>query len=121
MLNPTERVDLYIDTWNEADPVLRREMVARAWAESAIYRDPVLEGDGHAGIDQLLAAVQTRFPGHVMRRTSDVDAHNDCVRFGWALGPKDGAPVFAGIDIGFFADDGRLTRIAGFIDQAPQT
>jgi hypothetical protein len=33
------------------------------------YSDPLMASDGHAGFDAMLAAVQARFPGFVLRRT----------------------------------------------------
>ena len=58
--------------------------------------------------------MQAQFPGHVMTRTSGVDAHRDLVRFTWALGAPGAEPVFAGLDVAKFDADGRLHRIIGF-------
>src|SRR5207249_11015425 len=69
-------IEAYVATWNETDPARRRAGIARAWAEAGRYRDPVMASDGHAGLDAMLAGVQAKFPGFVLRRTSKVDAHN---------------------------------------------
>jgi hypothetical protein len=66
----------YLESWNETDPARRQAAIARAWGAPACYRDPLMAGDGHAGIDAMLAAVQARFPGFVLKRISAVDAHN---------------------------------------------
>ena len=62
----------------------------------------------------MIAAVQEQFPGLVMRRTSDVDAHRDLVRFTWAFGVPGADPVLAGLDVAKFDADGKLHRIIGF-------
>ncbi len=62
----------------------------------------------------MVAAVQAQFPGLVMRRTSDVDAHHDLVRFTWALGAPGADPAVAGVDVAKFDGEGRLHRIIGF-------
>ena len=118
MTEPVELVDRYIATWNETDAAQRRALIARTWREDGRYVDPVMSGDGVTGIDAMIAGVQGRFPGFVMRRVGEVDAHNDRVRFNWALGPDGGEPVVGGVDFGVTAED-RLAAITGFIDFAP--
>lgn len=119
MTQTTELVDRYIASWNEPDADARRRMIDRTWTAEGRYLDPVNVAEGAQGIDAMIAGVQARFPGLVMRRTTEVDLHNDRVRFGWALGPDGGAPVVAGVDFGVLDGD-RLATITGFIDQAPQ-
>ena len=74
-------IEAYVATWNETDPARRRAGIARAWAEAGRYRNPVMASDGHAAMDAMLAGVQAKFPGFVLRRTSKVDAHNGAARF----------------------------------------
>jgi len=112
-------IDRYVATWNETDPGRRRELVARTWTEDGSYLDPVMAGEGHAGIDAMLQGVQDRFPGFRLRRTSGVDRHHDRVRFGWELGPAGGPAAAGGVDFGTLAGD-RLRSITGFLDFAPQ-
>lgn len=109
----------YLETWNETDPGRRRAAIARAWAESGRYRDPLMASDGHAGIDAMLAAVQSRFPGFVIKRTSKVDCHNASVRFAWSLGPEQGPSAVEGVDFCALGADGKLESVVGFIDKAP--
>jgi hypothetical protein len=52
----------YIDLWNERAPGRRREMLAANWTSDAKYIDPLMSGDGHDGVDALIAGVQQRFP-----------------------------------------------------------
>src|SRR5262245_761000 len=62
-----ETIEAYVATWNETDPNRRRAGIARAWAEKGSYRDPVMTSDGHAGVDAMLAGVQAKFPGFVLK------------------------------------------------------
>jgi SnoaL-like domain len=114
----TQMIDRYIETWNETDPRRRRELIAGIWAEEGSYVDPLINGSGHDGIDAMLAAVQAQFPDYCLRRTSEVDAHHDRVRFAWELGPEEGLPLAGGVDFGVLAGD-RLQAITGFLDFAP--
>jgi hypothetical protein len=112
-------VDRYIAMWNETDAKRRRDIIAKLWAENAQYVDPLMSGDGATGIDAMVQGVQQRFPAHRFSLTSKVDAHNDRVRFGWALGDGAGEPLVAGVDFGVVSPDGRLQSITGFIDRMP--
>ena len=118
-LSPEAITETYVATWNETDPARRRAGIAAAWAEAGTYRDPVMASDGHAGVDAMLAGVQARFPGFVLKRTSRVDAHNGALRFGWSLGPASGPTVVEGVDFCTLAPDGRLASVVGSIDKAP--
>jgi hypothetical protein len=78
-----------------------------------------MASEGHAGIDAMLAGVQARFPGFVLKRTSKIDSHNDHVRFAWSLGPVAGPAVVEGVDFCALAPDGRLASVVGFLDKMP--
>ena len=120
-------IEAYVATWNETDAARRQAGIARAWAASGRYRDPIMASDGPAEIDAMLAAVQARFPGFVLKRTSKVDSFvadggrpgERYVRFGWSLGPASGPTVVEGVDFGTLDQDGKLASIVGFIDKAP--
>src|SRR5579875_2487639 len=90
MSEHTALIDRYIAAWSETDPAERRALIAATYTNGARYRDPLLQGDGHDGIDAMIVSVHERFPGHRFRRVSSVDAHHDCARFSWTLAPEDG-------------------------------
>jgi len=119
MNDPVSLIDSYIDIWNEPDATYRRKLIARVWTEDAKYLDPLMQGDGHDGIDAMVQAVQERFPHHRFRRVGNVDAFQDRVRFAWSLAPLDPAAAGAmharGSDFGVLRD-GRLQRVTGFLD-----
>jgi hypothetical protein len=119
MSTVTALIDRYIAMWNETDGKRRRDLIAQVWTENGSYLDPVLQAEGHAGIDAMVQGVHERFPGHRFRRTSDVDAHHDRVRFSWELGPESGPAIVKGVDFGVVAHGERLQAVTGFFDQAP--
>lgn len=115
----TALADRYLAAWNETDAARRRELIGHTWTESASYVDPLMRGDGHVGIDAMIAAVQTRFPGFRFTRVTPVDAHGDHLRFTWELGPAGEAALVVGTDFATVSADGRLQAMTGFIDRAP--
>ena len=108
----------YIDLWNERTPDRRREILRQYWASDARYVDPVMSGDGHDGVDALIAGVQQRFPDFKFRLIGEPNGYGDHVRFSWGLGPDDADSPIKGTD---FAElrDGRIRSITGFLDQVP--
>lgn len=119
---PDNVVDAYVDAWNETDAGLRRDGITRIFSNQASYRDPVMSSDGPAGIDAMLAAVQAKFPGFILKRTSGIDHHGGqkggYLRFNWSLGPPAGPSVVEGVDFCALSPDGKLMSVVGFIDKA---
>ena len=115
-----EAVVTYLAAWNETDTERRRALVARAWAEGGAYVDAHRKGEGHAGLDAMIAAAQGQFPGYRLRLISTIEAHGGGARFGWAAGGTADAPLYlAGTDFVTLAADGRFDLVTGFIDAAP--
>jgi len=118
--NISTTIDTLFAMWNEQDAARRAKLVETVWAEDGQLVDPPLEGTGHAGITDMIAAVQSQFPGHTFRRTTGIDAHHDTLRYAWELVGPDGAVVATGLDVGVLADDGRLRRVNGFLGPLPE-
>jgi len=112
-------VQRYFAVWNETDADRRHELIAQTWADDALYIDPMMRGEGHAGIDAMIQGVQTNFAGHQFRQISAVDAHNGHLRFAWELAPADGTVLAAGTDFAVVTADNRLQTVIGFLDLAP--
>jgi len=94
--------------------------VARTWAEDGSYVDPVVAGDGHAGISAMTGKVQSRFPGYRFRLVSGIDLHIGRMRYRWEAGGIEGSPLFlAGTDFAVLAADGRFASVTGFLDARP--
>jgi hypothetical protein len=112
-------IDRYIAIWNETDTATRRRLIAQTWADDARYVDPLMQGEGHAGIDGMIAAVQQQFPGFVFRLSRAAETVGDRLRFSWEAGPQGGDALVGGTDFATLAG-GRLQAVTGFIDFAPQ-
>ena len=115
----SEVVDCYLAAWNETDQARRAALIERVWAADGRLIDPPLAAEGHAGIGEMVVALQAQFPGHRFRRASGIDAHHDQLRFAWELVGPDGALALAGLDVGELAADGRLRRVTGFFGPLP--
>jgi hypothetical protein len=107
--------DRYLASWNETDVTRRQKALTDVFAADATYVDPVLNGEGLAGIDAMIVSVHQRFPGFRFTRIGEADGHNDRVRFSWALANGDSAPVVKGTDVATVAND-RLASVVGFFD-----
>lgn len=119
MTDHTDLIDRYITSWNEPDAGRRRALIARTFADGASYLDPVMQGEGHDGIDSMIQGVQARFAGHRFSRVGTVDAHHDRIRFSWELAPAGGPTLARGTDFAVLADDARLAAVTGFFDLLP--
>lgn len=117
MFEPHAIAAAYLAAWNARDPAERRLAVARAWSDDGSYLDPMMEAEGHAGLDAMIAAAQAQFPGLSFTLHGRPELHHDRIRFSWALAPENGAPVAFGTDFGVVAEDGRLQAVTGFLDQ----
>jgi len=108
----------YIELWNERDPQRRRQLLATHWADNASYVDPLMAGDGHDGIDALVAGVQQRFPDFRFALIGEPNGYGDHIRFSWGLGPDGDDSPIKGTDFAML-NAGRIQRITGFLDQVP--
>ncbi|QPF84514.1 nuclear transport factor 2 family protein [Bradyrhizobium genosp. L] len=108
----------YIELWNERTPSRRREMLSESWTADARYIDPLMSGDGHAGVDALIAGVQQKFPDFSFKLLGEANGFGDHVRFSWGLGPDGVDCPIKGTDFAVLKD-GRIRSITGFLDQVP--
>lgn len=117
-IDPTNIAQRYIEAWNERDGAKRRALIAALWADDAAFRDPIMAGDGHAGIDRVIEGVQARYPDFRFRQIGPADGFGDYVRLSWGLGPDGADAPIKGTDFGLVAA-GRLKDVTGFFDQLP--
>lgn len=80
-MSPAAVADRHLAAYGEPDPI-RRSTPRRV----------------NDQLDDLFATVQSHYPDHRFRRTTDVDVHHRFGRSGWELVGPDGAVVFDGID-----------------------
>ncbi len=114
--HPALLVTDYLAAWNETEAERRRELIGRTFTEHATYLDPLMSGEGHDGIDTMIAAVQEKYPEHIFVAVGEPDAHHDRIRFSWHLVPNGGQPIALGVDFGELAEDGRLRSVIGFLE-----
>jgi hypothetical protein len=113
---PSAVADRHLAAYGEPDPIRRRALLEAAWVPEGLLVEPPLDpAKGHDQLDDLFATVQSHYPGHRFRRTTDVDAHHDFGRYGWELVGPDGTVAFGGLDVVEFAPDGRLAGVVGFL------
>lgn len=110
----------YLAAWNERDAAARRAKVAQLFTLEADYKDPLMKGAGHAGIDALIGGAQQNFPGYQFALHGTPDEHNDVIRFSWSLAAPGAEPIAQGTDIATVHADGRLSSVTGFIDYFAQ-
>ena len=119
----TLTIDTVIDTnliaYGNPDATSRQQQLAQVWAADGKLIDPPIDGAGLDGIDQMMVAVQSQFPGHTFRRTSGIDAHHGVARYSWELVAADGSVSLTGLDVAETGDDGKLVRVVGFMGPLP--
>ncbi len=119
MSDINELVQRYLAAWNETDAGARRAVLEEVFAEDGVYTDPLVSVRGRDGLDAAIAAVQGQFGGLVFSFGGAVDAHHDIARFVWHLGPEGAEPVVVGFDVVQVGEDGRISRVLGFLDKVP--
>lgn len=112
-------IGTHLDAYGEPDEQRRAALIAQVWAEHGYLVDPPIDGSGHAGISDMAATVQSKFPDHTFQRTTGIDAHHSFARYGWKLVAPGGEVALTGLDIVEIGDDGRLQRIVGFLGDVP--
>ncbi len=110
--------EAYFAAWNETDAGARKPLVEAAFTSGVSYRDPIMQGDGHTGIDALIAGVHSQFPGFRFKLKGKADGFGDNIRFSWGLGPDGAEAVIEGSDFATI-EAGRLSGITGFLDKVP--
>ena len=120
-IDHTALVDRYIACWNETDADARRARIAETFTDDVRYVDPMMQGDGHAGVDALVGGVHAQFPGFRFALCRAAESVGDHVRFSWQLGPAEAPDLIGGTDFARVSVDGRLAVVHGFLDRVPAT
>ena len=104
----------YSEAWNETDDGRRLALLERSIAADVVYVDPDVRIEGRENLCSHISAFVASYQGHRLELTSDVDAHHDVLRFGWAVVRPDGSVLSTGLDACLLAADGSLKLILGF-------
>lgn len=110
--------EAYLTVWNEEDGERRKQLIGKAWAETARYIDPLMQGEGQQGIAAMIEAARQKFPGYRFVLTGTPDGHGDFTRFSWRLISPDGDDVAGGTDVVSRNADGQIENVVGFLDGA---
>lgn len=119
-MNATALADQYFATWNAADADRRAALIAGTWTEDATFQDPSFETTGHDDLNKLVGAAQHMFPGLTFVRIGDIDEHHGYLRWTWHLKVEGQEPVAGGTDIVVLDGDGKIHKLIGFHDFAPE-
>jgi hypothetical protein len=114
-----EAIDAYVEAWNTGDPATGRHLVEQAMTEDALLAYPRFEARGWEGISQLMVAYKQQLPGVSIELTSDLEEHHGWVRVGWRMLDAGGSVLGEGEDVAEVAEDGRFSRMIGFLDPLP--
>jgi hypothetical protein len=106
----------YLALWNETDDDARTRTLAESWSADARYADPLMQGEGPAGISAMIAAARSHFPGHRFELSGTPDGHGPFTRFSWTLVSPKGEAVARGMDVARVDEAGRVTEVVGFLE-----
>lgn len=118
-MNEVDGIGAYGAAWLEPDAARCDELLVRAWAQDAVYCDPLALVHGRAALSQHIAQTQASLQGGRVEVTAEAVRHHDSAFFPWATTDADGAVVMTGFDVAQLDTDGRITRLAGFFDAPP--
>ncbi|AKT41729.1 nuclear transport factor 2 family protein [Chondromyces crocatus] len=102
----------YQDAWTEAEPTARAALLETSWADDGYFVDPRNETTGRDALDQMIAGFLESGAGEI-RPGSGTNEQHGVLHFAWNMFEGD-KPVLHGVDVGFFAADGRISHILGF-------
>jgi hypothetical protein len=119
-MNAAALADKYFELWNAADADHRAGLLAETWTADATFVDPSFEATGHEELNKLVGGAQQMFPGLSFVRIGAIDEHHGYLRWSWHLRAEGQEPVAGGTDIVVLTADGRIQRLIGFHDFAPQ-
>ncbi len=115
-MNDVDGIGAYGQAWLEPDPDQRLALLERAWAEDAVYCDPLDHVVGRAALSAHIGGFQESMPGGRVEVTGEAVRHHDSAHFPWAITDAAGTQVLTGFDVVQLDEQGRITRLTGFFD-----
>ena len=109
--------DAYSRAWKVADGSERRGLLARVWADDAVYVDDETP-DGLVGADALLAYIadsHAEMPGLIVSETTRPKALGGRMLVRW-VATQGSEQKYSGTDVVEFGADGRIARVTNFFD-----
>lgn len=115
-MNEIDGIGAYGEAWLEPDEQRRRALIERAWAQDAVYCDPLALVQGREALVRHIGETQAGLAGGRIAITAEADRHHDSAHFPWAAEDAAGTAVMTGFDVVQLDADGRITRLTGFFD-----
>lgn len=109
-------IEAYGAAWIERDPTRRRALLDVAWAEDAVYSDPLAEVVGRDALSDHIGATQESLAGGEIRITTAPVTHHANAFFRWTTFGADDSELLSGWDVVQLDADGRIARLTGFFD-----
>ena len=112
----TDAVTAYGAAWLETDEGVRRALLERAWAEDAVYVDPLDHVTGREALVGHIGAFQSSMAGGRVEVVGDTARHHDSAHFRWRIVDVTGQQVLTGFDVVQLDAEDRITRLTGSFD-----
>lgn len=109
----------YGAAWSESDAAKRDALLEQAWAEDGVYRDPMADVAGRAGLSAHIGGFLASQPGARIELTSAPSLHHGHIYFTWRMVAADGSVSIEGVDFGSYNGDEQITQIVGFFGPPP--
>ncbi len=111
--------EAYQSAWSShISPAERQRLLERSVAEGCFYTDPGFACHGYAELITKIEDSKQRFPGASFRIDRSLDHHAQAL-FNWTMFDGKGNEFVTGASYVRFGEDGRLTHMTGFFDNAP--
>ncbi|WP_165184377.1 nuclear transport factor 2 family protein [Caulobacter soli] len=103
------------EVFGEPDPAKRAIAIQALYAPDSVFSDPHGHYVGHRVLEEAVAALHAKLPGHVFTVISGPDVLRDSGRLAWAFGPPEDPRRVTGLDVAV-VKDGRIAALYTFLD-----
>lgn len=111
-----DNLDTMLSVWNTTDEAEKSALVTSALEHNVHFVDPNHNIIGRDAFLKMVTATQSKIPGAVYRRTSDVGFQNNFCRYHWAI-DLNGKPLMTGFDVTEVNDSGKIVKVIGFFGE----
>jgi hypothetical protein len=113
-------IERFIALCNETDAAKRHALIDQTFTDDAVYLDTVNAGTAHDGIEAAWNTVMTQASSVQVSLTAAPEVHHDWLRMRWKLVPDERTELeVEGTYVCQLGEDGRFTRMIGFLDKIP--
>lgn len=123
-MTATELAALYVQVWNETDPLRRRASIERLWIPAGEHRVRARQAIGYEELEARVAQSHARNVaerGYLFRPAGEVQVLHDAVLFHWEMFRPEQPQVVEATGLQFLrlAPDGRIAADYQFILPTP--